>query len=267
MPGGSTTTFVAPPPSKGGPRGRPFFLQALLAGVLIYGLVLALVGVKNPSVDPVRFPPVYVHYSNSPTAAAGAALREQALLFDSEPLFLPTTWNYASRLARPQNVRPRPVFPDYTTQVKPPGEAPLRLQSRLFATDTTPLAALQPGQWDVFNVFGLAPSLAPPLPARGALLRVTRFDAGAAAANPVAPLVLEESWAPAEAPRSTQNLQALWGPATFLVLFSATGEVGQPLLINSTGIYAVDDDLRARLDARFRRHPLPPGTYQAVIGP
>lgn len=274
MPSAPTPVSLAPraaqvPPPGSPPRGRPFFQLALLAGLLLYVVAVSVVRINTPAIEPVRFPPVYVHYSIGPTAAAGAALREQALLFDSEPLFLPTTWNFASHAAHPLKISPRPVFPDFPAHVDPTGQDN---PGGVFAQNSvrpevSPLTTLQPGQWDVLGVFGQAPSLAPRLPERGAFLQVTRLDSSNDPAARPGRLVLEEIWSAAEAPKSTLNLQALWGPATFLVLFSDTGPVGEPLLVNSSGIYAVDDDLRARLDARFRHRPLPPGTYQVVIGP
>jgi hypothetical protein len=43
--------------------------------------------------------------------------------------------------------------------------------------------------------------------------------------------------------------------------------VGAPILTNSSGNDTVDQYRHDQLDDRFRHHPLPPGTYQIVVGP
>ena len=272
MTGAPPTAFAAPPPAHGGAprngasRSRPFFLYALLLALALNTVFFGLFRITAPPSVPVKFPPAYVRYLGSSNATTDAVLNEQALLLDSEPLFLPTSWNFASRpfVARP--LRPQP-FADFPAQVQPPTENQFRLPTDTSAGNISPIAALRPGQWIFLSALGQAANPAAKLPERGALLRVTRLDSGSPSTGAATPVVLDETWPVAAAPKSTQNLPALPGPATFLLLFSYTGSVGEPLLVNSSGIFAVDDDLRERLDAWFHRHPLPPGTYQAVVGP
>jgi len=237
---------------------------ALLLGLGLNILFFGLFRIAAPPVSPVKFPPVYVHYAGAAGAITDAALSEQAELFDSEPLFLPTPWNFAARSFAAKPVRPQP-FADFPAD--PPKDEQFSLPPNASAGNLDPVAALRPGQWVFLSVLGQAPNPAAKLPPRGALLRVTRLDSAAASSNPASLVVLDETLSPAIVPKSTQNLEALWGPATFLLLFSGTGSVGEPLLVNSSGIDAVDDDWRNWLDDHFRRHPLPPGTYQAVVGP
>ena len=141
------------------------------------------------------------------------------------------------------------------------GAGPDNMMSALFASMVTQNSKM------AWIFLGQAPNPTAKLPPRGALLRVTRLDPAAASTRAAGPAVLDETLSATIVPKSTQNLEALWGPATFLLLFSDTGSVGAPLLVNSSGIDAVDDDWRNWLDDNFRRHPLPPGTYQAVVGP
>jgi hypothetical protein len=272
MTGAHPTAFPAPPPAlgspprNGAPRPRPFFLLALLLGLGLNILFFGLFRIATPLVAPVKFPPVYVHYAGATGAIADAALSEQAELFDSESLFLPTPWNFASRSFDVKPLRPQP-FADFPTSIESPAEANFTLKADAPAGNLDPVAALRPGQWIFLGVLGQAPNPTAKLPPRGALLRVTRLDPAAASTRAAGPAVLDETLSATIVPKSTQNLEALWGPATFLLLFSGTGSVGEPLLVNSSGIDAVDDDWRNWLDDNFRRHPLPPGTYQAVVGP
>jgi hypothetical protein len=246
---------------------------ALLLGLLLHVAGLGLFRITADSPKPVPFPPVYVNYANAPGRAADNPLQDQALLFDTEPLFLPTPSNFASRSGLVQAVRPPAiVWPAASVvDVPQPKQYDFLPVDQGSGRNFKPIAALQPGRWAFLGVFGQDSARGPKLAARGAFLRVVRLDPGTSTAGsaPAGPVVLEESWSAAKAPKSTQELKALWGPASFLLLFTNTGVVGQPLLMDSAGpgLDAVDDELRVLLDQRFRQQPLPPGTYEATISP
>jgi hypothetical protein len=272
MTGASLTTVPAasPPPHgsdrNGTARARPYFLFAIIAALLAHVVGIGLFRIIGAPDNPVRFPPVYVHYANTAGLTADPALSEQALLFDSEPLFLPTPLNYAFRPRSSEPVHLQPIFADYSPNITPPSEKDFRLQADASAGNLGPLAALRPGQWNFLAAFGQAADHSAQLPPRGALLRVTRLAIGADPdRNPAGRVVLEQTWSATDAPNAGQA--SLWGPATFLLVFTDSGTIGEPLLINSSGLFSVDDDLRMKLDAYFRSHPLPAGTYQAVVGP
>jgi len=279
MTGDSLPTLATAPAASGHPlrndqpRTWPYFRVALLLGLLLHVAGLALFRITADPPRPLRFPSVYVTYANAPSQAADNPLSDQALLFDTEPLFLPTQRNFASRSGLMQAVRPPTiVWPAASIVDAPqPKQGDFLPEDQGAGRNIKPIAALQPGRWAFLGAFGQDSSHGPKLTARGAFLRVVRLDPGAstAASAPTGPAVLEETWPADKAPKSTQELKALWGPASFLLLFTNTGVVGQPLLVDSAGpgLDAVDDELRALLDARFRQYPLPPGTYEATISP
>jgi hypothetical protein len=279
MTGNSLPTLaVAPPthgnlPRNGQPRTWPYFRVALLLGLLLHVAGLGLFRITADPPKPLQFPHVYVTYANTPDHAADTTLSDQADLFDTEPLFLPTRLNFASRSGLVQAVRPPTiVWPAASVvDVPQPKQNDFLPEDEGSSRNFKPIAALQPGRWAFLGVFGQDSAHGPKLAARGAFLRVVRLDPGVSTAGstPAGPVVLEEAWPAAKAPKSTQDLKALWGPASFLLLFTNTGVVGQPLLVDSAGpgLDSVDDELRALLDERFRQHPLPPGTYEATISP
>lgn len=102
MTGAPPSAFPASPPApgvaarNGAPRPRPFFLLALLLGLGLNALFFGLFRVTAPPVAPVKFPSAYVRYLGGSSVITDAVLNDQALLFDSEPLFLPTSWNFSS---------------------------------------------------------------------------------------------------------------------------------------------------------------------------
>jgi hypothetical protein len=100
---------------------------------------------------------------------------------------------------------------------------------------------------------------------------------GAGAGNnsdPAASVAWEETWpvttALEQAAQKAGNSR--WEPVTFLLIFDQAGLTAQPLLLknnygNSSGNIEVDEYLREHLDQEFRRHPLPAGVYEALVGP
>jgi hypothetical protein len=60
---------------------------------------------------------------------------------------------------------------------------------------------------------------------------------------------------------------AFWNAATFMLLFDKSGLVGKPLLVNSSGLDAVDEDLLNKLQQQFSHQTFPAGSYNAIVGP
>jgi hypothetical protein len=135
-----------------------------------------------------------------------------------------------------------------------------------------PVQILQLGNWDFLGTFGMDVARAKKLEPRGAHLAVTSLGPSLAAGTvtKAGATVLDEDWPANLRPPAGE---ARWAPAHFLLLFSDAGLVGQPLLQPppqleaADDVEAVDDFLRARLDERFRRRPLPAGAYEAIVGP
>lgn len=239
-------------------HGLPFFLLALLAGLLAHFAGFMLFRVRTEPAEVLNFPKPFVQYLGKTGASNDPVLREQALLFDTEPLFLPTPWNFAAQEGRRAPVGLRPLFDAFAVDVAV-SESDFHLRPPVPASDLNTLALLRVQRGNSMGTFGQAPALTAALPARGARLSVTRLDARAPGVS-----VLEEDLPTSAAPPAGD---ALWGPTTFLLLFSAGGPVGAPILTNSSGNDTVDQYWHDQLDDRFRHHPLPPGTYQIVVGP
>ncbi|MDP4609991.1 MAG: hypothetical protein NWT02_02265 [Opitutales bacterium] len=94
------------------------FLSPVLSVALMVGIAVHLAGflifrvVSNPL--PTRDDrAAFVRYVSAGSLAGDLALEEQAQLFDSAPLFVPTQWNAAQNVSLAQRDRVRERFPEF----------------------------------------------------------------------------------------------------------------------------------------------------------
>jgi len=255
----------APPPTprprngNGANGARPIFLLALAAGLFVHGLALVLFRLPTQPPPPAQPLPPYVRTMDD----YPGELQELAMLKDPEPVYLPTKHNFAQGASTPP----------FTHSRDPYGEFPLDLTldkqdfpaKSLPSVPTGPVESLRVERGDFLGTFGQEAAPALKLPARGAHLVVVRLGADAPGGK-----MVEEDWPANLAPPAGE---ARWSPAHFLLLFNDTGPAGPPYLEPPSPleaadtVEAVDNFLRDQLDQRFRRRPLPPGSYEAIIGP
>lgn len=127
---------------------------ALLVGVCVHlgGFLLFQVR-SNPLPDRMSSEPL-LSFLSAGAFAGDAEWREQALLFDSAPLFIPTRWNAASQdyVARDSGVW---LFPEYEPAIDL--EADLRAGASLLMDDyavSAPQDLLGSQYWQSFDAFG-----------------------------------------------------------------------------------------------------------------
>lgn len=243
---------------KGAP-GRSGFRAWLAAGAGGVIVVALLLGLFRPPPAPVAIPV-------KPAADVGVAridgagntlLREEAMLRDPTPLFLPTRWSAGADVATHDRRRePGSSFADFGAKfvfggvelqlnLPPPVAVPKR-PADAFAADKPKRPLLGFGETD-FAV--------KPLPARGAYVKVV---AEADGREEIAePLVAAKP--PAEAP---------WEPMVFLVAVDPAGVVSPPVLAESSQVAAVDDYFQVFLTENLHiGDRLRPGFYRVAIGP
>jgi hypothetical protein len=238
----------------------------------VAGLALFHVDIKLAA--PAQLAPAFINY---PREDRAAMLHDEAMIKDLEPIYLLTKYNYAS----PEIIK-SPQAPAQSSLSHPqaafaPYPAEMNLEKDFRPTTTVPEPAqpgdiLSLGQGELFKAAGRAPLGGTPLPSRDAHLEVLRVTSGPGHDSVRAESVaLDENWpATDELKQKVGNL--LWRPVTFSLLFDSGGLAATPLQLknsygNGSGSIDVDKILRDRLDQEFRRHPLPPGTYEALLGP
>lgn len=183
------------------------------------------------------------------------AIEDQAVLWDTAPLFLPTAWNYAP------DHRERIKFED----IQPLFET-LEPQTTLPAVDISTVVPLP------------EPSLQQP---HEILVNENRFEGFGQESRPVVPLserkghvqvidlhsgdTVRRSIPFPDAITLSLAMPPL-SPVTLLVYITSEGSVGQPLLIHTSGSDAIDLSLR-QLAVSQLVATLAPGYYKIVIGP
>jgi hypothetical protein len=213
--------------------------------------------VGSAAAQPPKQP--FVRLAGTGGGAADQLLRERADLFDPTPLFFPTEWNYGQR-PLPEGMRRQPgqvfgSFPaSYTfaeQSIRAYGSdsvaVPERLVDVLAQGNDKPFAGM--GQIDVQRTA---------LEERSGFLEVIGLVDGQ--------IVLSQLLKNISLPRQD------FGPMEFLVVVSAAGIVGEPVLMNGSGLEEVDEGtdafFRSYLVKSFRLgERLNPGRYRVLVGP
>ncbi len=242
------------------PSGYRWGIGAGIAALLALGAVFL---VRVPHYEAARD-------NTSPTPAAlpigiapleskngDATLREEAVLRDPAPLFLPSRWS-ASENTIPAEAWREPVtsFRGYEPKWS---FAESRLSLEMPAVMQAPekaagvLAISRPER--PFLGFGETGLTTTPLPSRAAFLEVSAAGSGVP--------VLTQALMDAQPPSGVA-----WQPLRFLVAVDVRGLIGPPVLIESSGAGAVDGYFQDYLAQTLRLgERLGPGYYRVGIGP
>ncbi len=241
----------------------------LIAGagsIVVLGVIFGLFrkpGAESPkarrataaAVLPDVLPPVRLVVGAE--GAADKLLKEETMLRDPTPLFLPTAWN-AAETGLPADLQREPgaEFRNYPARLQF-GEAELKLN--LPAAVPIPehpaegLALDKPER--PLGGFGETDASVAALETRGGFVEVT----GAADGR----VMLAESLRLARPPG-----EGNWQPLEFLVTVDAIGLVQPPVLTESSRVAAVDNYFQDYLGNGLHiGERLPPGFYRVAIGP
>lgn len=199
--------------------------------------------------------PVELKYGGA--GAVDSVFREETTLRDPTPLFVPTRWN-ASENALPADLQREPgtSFRGYAPRFAF-AEADLAL-------DLPPVVTIPARPVDVFGVskmerpyvgFGQRDQPVPPLPVRGAFVRILAADTGE--------LLLAQPLLDAK-----PSQDAVWQPLEFLIAIDVSGVVRPPVLTESSRVALVDAYFQEYLVQSLHiGERLGPGFYRACIGP
>lgn len=196
-----------------------------------------------------------VRLANAGAGAGDEIMRERVKYLDPAPLFFPTEWNFAQGALREGLKRqPGQVFPGFEAQLVF-GEQTINLHNSESTRVSGGLAdVIGPGNESPFGGMGEVDIKPMILPERSGYLEVRRLSDGKTI---VAQTLIGISIS-----------QADFAPLEFLVAISPAGLVGEPVLMNGSGLDEVDASLRTYLTKTFHLgERLSPGTYRVVIGP
>jgi len=258
----ATPSLPAPTahPRNGRSHSLPIFFLALLIGVGAHAAALFLFTWKTAFPASPPAPRAFVHFTKASNPEQDKIRSQEAEIFDPQLLYSPTARNYATReVGNNPSPQPRVFTADASQALPTPSAENFSLRGSSNSQSATPADALKPASNNFLGAFGQTTPTGSALPARGALLRIQPQQTGAGA-----PAAKDITWPTTMAPKAGN---VLWQPATFNLLFVPTGLMGEPTTEISSGVQAVDDDLRAKLKDYFSHHSLPPGYYTIQIGP
>lgn len=202
----------------------PVLRGALLAGVLIHLAGFLLFKVTSNPLPTRDESGAFVRYLSAGSLAEDESLEEQAQLYDSAPLFIPTEWNAAQTLPLVLGDRIRQRFPDF--------EPAMDLQGALHSSNLPigvidlveePADLLKSRYWNFFELFGQSDAEVVMFP------DATRVAEVFATGSTAAPTTLECTFEFADTAPVNQ-------PAHFYIRVSGGGRsLGQPLTAESSG--------------------------------
>jgi hypothetical protein len=187
---------------------------------------------------------------------SAAMTRDQSLLMDSAPLFLPTRWStsLAGRVVGGDSGTTADLFAPFASEVVLDASM-LRPSAR-----TVSIGPAKPAMYDDMNVGYLIGrrddvQKALVLPQRGAFYEVRPAGGGKAVISGSIDTQIAEAG------------DLVWQPVEFWVRVVQEGVVGVPLLANGSGSDSLDAVLRTIVTNNRKLADLPPGYYRIVIGP
>jgi hypothetical protein len=199
-----------------------------------------------------------IEYVGNLASESDPVLREQGLLFDSAPLFMPTRWNLGSEMGSVASLREATeVFAIFPPELSLP-EAEPRILDSITEERMTPLRELPSGPSFVMAAFGRAPG-------------------DSEAASP-APMIVEarplNNQNGTDAVRirvpgslAQQGPRSLWSPARFHLQLAEGRPLGRPVVASSSGFTEWDESLQLYVGSldfyRFLRN----GYYLITVYP
>ncbi len=239
-------------------RPTPLALAAILGGAGVHALAVVLVRVPDPAASAPATAAAFVRWTED--AGEDARVREQALLFDSAPLFVPTVWNSASAIDGVASLEEQAeLYGVFSPRLRideaeaPTGEIAARFRPP--AVDVLRDVRLLRGT-EGFGKGGARMGAAPdPRPVR---MLVEPLAGG----GETGVLRLE---VPEDVAAAIPG--GLWETPVFFVDAALTGVLGTPVMARSSGIPELDAGLRRHLGgAEFARR-LETGYYRVTLVP
>lgn len=242
---------------------QSFFSQRVVkvttGAVLVF---LLWIGVGVPVVPPVQevtIPRPSISWIASNAGSSSLLLQEQATLFDSAPLFLPTPWNSAPTTLSTDNAfgkSEKVLLNQFPPDVYLVEEASsFSLEDQLGTTLGEVQDVLDQENWDFFDGFGQEQKIQVPVVARGLSVEVVNVDSG--------DLVRKLSLDHIDNPSFKNNV---WKPLSYILAVAPNGEIGAPFGVVSTGNQTLDDQLEAVVEDIVSDMDLDAGYYRLNIG-
>lgn len=239
-------------------RLLPFALIAILGGLAVHIGIFYFILIEVPAPQPLPQDPVQVEYLGDLGVQANTAVREQALLQDSAPLFMPTRWNLVSQMGDVASLREATeVFAPYPPELTLPDSSPGAFPANV---DSSRLRELILPRSPAFYLsrYGRQPVAQPPA-LQSDLSALARPLAGSFPQQ-VNSTTLPESLK-AQAP------ETLWAPFQIYLQLVGGMPSGRPVIAQSSGFSEWDQALQAFIGSLDYTRSLQSGYYRITVYP
>ncbi len=239
-----------------GLQPTPMARIAIMGGVGMHLAGFSLIQVVSEPEAVADFPPAMVQFADLAEGSSHPIFREQAIFYDSAPLFLPTSWNYSItvgwQMREQGNASIFSAYPENITLASPV----LQPVSGTESLDVErALDTLKGEYWDFFPAFGKESGVPSASAGTLGLLTIVNYRT-------------RETVRSATLPEELRGLSDLhFWPVQFLLNVDATGPVGEALMLQGSGNESVDMALRAYVNRPFFTSGLGAGYYKVNIGP
>ena len=232
---------------------------AIAVGLFVHGVGFFLFRVELPGFLDVQVSEPYVSFIKLDASEDHRNLRDQALLSDSVPLFLPSEYDFGWKLLQPEtyldNQNPRMLSPfSWNASLNAQDILkPVALEAELL----DPSVLLEGELWHTFHTLG---ERAQPVSSGTERFAVMVFEPEAGREE-VARFLYAEN------PINVDLSNILWRPVEVLVWVSTEGSLGSPILQESSGISALDQFAMQEAQRIANLRWIPQGYYRVTLGP
>ncbi|MEX0324598.1 MAG: hypothetical protein AB3N33_00780 [Puniceicoccaceae bacterium] len=231
-------------------------IVSILGGTLIHLAVLTVIRIEAPVTRAPYEITTAVSYVGDLNREAAPAILEQAALFDSAPLFMPTRWNPASQMAEVASLQEATeIFDRFQARLRLPAFEPHFPGAPGMVL---PRPALPDGPAFTLARYGRVPSFSREVVSPGPTVHISSLKEGSADLPESTPL-----------PESLQTLSppALWTPVQFYLHVSEGAPVGIPMLAQSSGFIDWDQALQGFVASLDFYRQLGDGYYHLLVYP
>ena len=238
-------------------RKARLVLVAIVVGLVVHLAVFVALSFESRSIEKEKIREAFVQYPDRREGEHSALFKEQASLFDTAPLFLPTPRNHSFSLKEIRMQEEETTlfdsFPAKITLSRPNWEAFSWFEKSEFGDHR---GILRSEFWDIFHYLGSFPRSKNVEIKRGSWIEIIPYGRST-------PILVE--------PLPIQIRQAgegiLWSPVALRILVDRIGPIGEPFLVNSSGSYRIDEAIEGYLLEAARNWGLRPGYYKVLMGP
>lgn len=235
----------------------PIALLTILFGLVAHLAVFFVFQVEGPSIPDSLERGTVVEFVGDLGRGQDPVLREQVLLRDSAPVFMPTRWNLASEMTGVASLRESTeVFAPFPARINLPGTVPDSLDPE--PPPSLSRYLLPENARFYLSLLGRNETPSGEIKASRPVLRAERMGAEVPARPESRPLPVSlEALRPA----------ALWNPARLFLQVQNGKVVGVPLIARSTGFTEWDQALQAHVGSLEFYARLEDGYYRITAYP